>query len=106
MKTEEMSLVEWRTRYGTEDACEQALAEQRWPQGFVCPQCSHGHGYRVSTRHLYQCAHCGHQASVTAGTLFHSTNVPLVKWFWAIYLSASDKGGLSAECLKKHIGVP
>jgi transposase-like protein len=42
---------------------------------------------------------------VTAGTLFHSTNLPLVKWFWAIYLVAADKGGISALRLSKHIGV-
>lgn len=105
MKTEALNLVEWQTRYGTEAACEQALAQQRWPQGFVCPKCGHDDGYHVRGRHVYQCTQCTHQTSVTAGTLFHSTKVPLVKWFWAIYLSASDKGGMSAERLKKHIGV-
>ena len=68
MKAEEVNLVEWQTRYGTEEACATALAKRRWPGAFVCPKCSHDHGYYVTTRRVYQCAHCGHQASVTAGT--------------------------------------
>ncbi len=45
------------------------------------------------------------QVFVTADTLFHATKVPLVKWFWAIYLGVSDKGGMSALRLSKHIGM-
>ncbi|MBU2488763.1 MAG: IS1595 family transposase [Proteobacteria bacterium] len=48
---------------------------------------------------------CRHHTSVTAGTLFHSTNLPLVKWFWAICLVASDKGGISAMRLSKQIDI-
>lgn len=48
---------------------------------------------------------CRHQTSVTAGTLFHSTNLPLVQWFLAIYLMACDKGGISALRLSRQIGV-
>jgi len=59
----------------------------------------------ITTRKLYQCAHYRHQVSVTAGTLFHSTNLPLTKWFWAVYLVASDKGGTSAMRLAKLLGV-
>lgn len=53
----------------------------------------------------YECSSCHYQASLTAGTLFHSINLPLTKWFWAIYLIASDKGGISALRLAKQIGV-
>lgn len=53
----------------------------------------------------YQCAHCRHQVSITADTLFHATKIPLAKWFWATYLMASDKGGLSALRASKHLGV-
>jgi transposase-like protein len=61
--------------------------------------------YYVSSRHVYQCTQCRHQVSVTAGTLFHATKIPLVKWFWAIYLMASDKGGISALRASKLLGV-
>ena len=105
MKMPQISLLEWQKRYGTEKACAAALAKYRWPQGFLCPQCGHDSSCHIKTRKVYQCSKCRHQVSVTAGTLFHSTNLPLVKWFWAIYLTASDKGGISALRLSKHIGV-
>jgi len=100
-----MSLLEWQKRFGTEKACAAAIARFRWPKGFVCPTCGHDSAWFITTRKVYQCCRCRHQASATAGTLFHSTNLPLVKWFWAIYLVAADKGGISALRLSKHIGV-
>ena len=105
MKMPELSLLEWQKRYGTEKACAAAIAKYRWPQGFICPRCGNDSAWYINTRKVYQCCSCRHQVSVTAGTLFHSTNLPLVKWFWAIYLVAADKGGISALRLSKHIGV-
>ena len=105
MKMEKTDLLDWQRRYGTEDACAAALQQQRWPDGFVCPRCGHDQGYFIASRRVHECAQCRHHASLTAGTLFHSTNLPLTKWFWAIYLSASDKGGISALRLSKQIGV-
>jgi transposase-like protein len=98
-------LLEWQKRYGTEKACAAAIAKYRWPKGFICPKCGNDSAWYITTRKVYQCSSCRHQVSVTAGTLFHSTNLPLVKWFWAIYLVAADKGGISALRLSKHIGV-
>ena len=105
MKMPVISLLEWQKKYGTEKACIQTLTKVRWPQGFQCPACGSTKFSFVSTRRLYQCSHCRHQVSITADTLFHATKVPLVKWFWAIYLTASDKGGVSALRLSKQIGV-
>lgn len=105
MKMPSVSLLEWQKRYGTEQACAKALAKVRWPDGFRCPRCNETKAYYVKSRKVYPCSHCRHQASITADTLFHSTNLPLMKWFWAIYLTASDKGGISALRLAKHIGV-
>jgi transposase-like protein len=105
MKMPKTSLLEWQKRYGTEKACATAFAKYRWPQGFICPRCGNKSAWYITTRKVYQCSECRHQVSVTAGTLFHSTNLPLVKWFLAIYLVASDKGGISALRLSKHIDV-
>ena len=105
MKATGTDLLDWQQRYGTEEACSEALARQRWPEGFRCPRCGHDHGYAINTRHSVECTACHYQASLTAGTLFHSTNLPLTKWFWAIYLTASDKGGISAVRLAKQIRV-
>ena len=100
-----MLFNKWQKKYGTERACIKTLTKVRWPRGFQCPACGSTKFSFVSTRKLYQCSHCRHQVSITAATLFHATKVPLVKWFWSIYLTASDKGGVSALRLSKQIGV-
>lgn len=100
-----LSLLEFQRRYSSEEACAQALELERWPQGFVCPRCGQGKASRITTRHLLQCAACDYQASLTAGTILHKTRTPLVKWFWAIWLVAQDKGGISAMRLSKHLEV-
>ena len=105
MKMPEISLIEWQQRFGTEEDCLAVLFKVRWPDGFMCPKCGAKKYSYIKPRHIYQCCNCSHQASVISGTIFHSTNLPLVKWFWAIYLIASDKGGISALRLSKHIDV-
>jgi len=105
MKMPTISLLEWQQRYGKETACAATLAKYRWQQGFICPKCGNDSAWFITTRKIYQCSKCRHQVSITAGTLFHSTNLPLVKWFWAIYFVATDKGGISALRLSKHLGV-
>lgn len=105
MKGKGMTLMDWQKQYGTEEGCIEALIKQRWPEGFRCPCCGHDNGYAIKTRGYWECSQCHRQTSITAGTLFHSTNLPLTKWFWAIYLVASDKGGVSALRSSKQINV-
>jgi hypothetical protein len=102
---EPLNLIEFQKRFDSEDACLDYLEESRWPKGFICPNCQHDFGYRLTERRLIQCSVCRHQTSVTAGTLFHKTRVPLVKWFYMIYLTTSDKGGASALRLAKQLGM-
>lgn len=105
MSYTELSLLEFQQRFATEDACQEALEEARWPQGFVCPRCGQGKACRLGPRNLLQCSACRHQASVTAGTVFHKTHTPLVKWFWAIWMVAQDKGGVSALRLARQLDL-
>lgn len=102
----EHSFLEFQRRFSSEEACIQAVYEIRWPRGFVCPNCEHNDGYRLSKRRTIQCACCRKQTSITAGTLFHKTKVPLKTWFWIIFFMAQDKGGIStmraAAVLKMH----
>ena len=105
MKTAEMSFFDWQKRFSTDQACAHYLAKQRWPNGFQCPSCGHDHGCFLKSRRLYECTRCGHQTSVTAGTLFHATKLPLTRWFWAIYWIGADKVSLSAGRLTTLIGV-
>lgn len=92
--------------YGTEAQCLAALEAQRWPDGFVCPACGHAKGYRLPSRpRLHQCASCRHQASVTAGTIFHRTKLPLTIWFRGIYHLTQSKNGVAALELSRRLGV-
>ena len=99
------SFQEWTQRFGTERACLEAAARVRWRDGFRCPRCGHDRAYVLERHAIRQCRECAFQASPTAGTLFENTRLPLTKWFAAIYLATADKGGISAERLRKMIGV-
>jgi len=99
----ELSLLEFKKRFGTERACQNALEKMRWPDGFLCPKCKHNKATRIKTRRLLQCSKCHFQVSLTSGTIFHKTRTPLQKWFWAIYLVGQDKGGVSAMRLSKQL---
>ena len=59
----------------------------------------------MRTRALWQCRHCHHQASLTAGTLFEATKLPLTTWFLAMFLLTQQKNGISALALKRHLVV-
>jgi len=105
MRAEQSSFYEWQNKFSTQDQCLVHLAQIRWTNGYQCPHCGHDHGYLTQKHYRYECASCHRQTSVTAGTLFHNTKLPLVKWFWAIYWMGTDKGGISALRLSKLIGV-
>lgn len=105
MQQSEMSYLEWTQQFATQRACLNEIVRHRWPQGFVCSRCGHDQAFVLSREQKRQCARCRYQVSVTAGTVFHHTHVPLPKWFAAIYLMAADKGGISALRLSKMIGV-
>lgn len=96
---------EFQKRFGNETACRAYLCEQRFPNGFVCPKCGHTEAYFVSTRHLFQCKQCRKQVSLTAGTVMHRTHLPLTVWFWAMYLCANDKRGISATQLSVTLEI-
>jgi transposase-like protein len=101
----EMDLITFQRRFGTEKACRKRLFELRWPEGFRCPRCGCHEAYLLENRSLYQCVKCKFQTSLTAGTVMHRTRTPLVKWFWAIYLVATDKRGISALALSRKIDI-
>lgn len=102
-----MSLPEFLQCFGTEAACIEALRRARWPEGFRCPRCLSSAHCVLSggSRRLFQCNACHHQASLTSGTLFSSTKLPLTRWFLAIYLLSQAKTGLAALDLKRQVGV-
>lgn len=106
-KTNTYSLTEFQSKFGTEQSCEQALFQLKWPDGFKCPKCGFDHYVIVGGRRLplYQCPMCRHQTTATAGTIMANTKLPLVKWFLALYFVATNKDGISEVALCKYIGV-
>ena len=100
-----MSFKEFRQRFQTEKTCEAYLFELRWSAGFVCPKCGERGCYRLHGRREYVCKQCHRQSSVTAGTVLHRTHLPLTVWFWAIYLVARDKRGISATQLSRELEI-
>ena len=100
-----MSLWQLNEKYGTEEKCREAVFRMKWPEGYVCPACGHNKGCQIKSRKLYQCHRCHHQTSLTAGTIFDSTKLPLAKWFLAIYLLTQAKNGISSLELMRHLGV-
>ena len=104
-KKKMLSFTQFIKRFPNEKACVEYLYSVKWPQGFECPVCGCRHGYTLKNRRQYQCANCRHQTSLTANTIMHRSHLPLTKWFWAIYLIACDKRGISALALAGKIEV-
>jgi transposase-like protein len=100
-----MSLSTFLEKYGSEEACQEAVYRLRWPDGFRCPECGHHSHCQLKSRPLIQCNRCHHQTSLTARTLFDGSKLPLNTWFLAIFLLTQSKTGLSAMALARHLGV-
>ncbi len=104
-----MSLPEIFTN---EDKARQHLEAQRWPSGPVCPHCGNINPARIrklegkSTRPgVYKCNECRKPFSVTVGTVFERSKVPLHMWMYATHLMTSSKKGISAHQLMRMLGV-
>jgi transposase-like protein len=98
------SLAALEARFTTEIACLEYLAMLRWPEGFVCPACGGRQAWHTA-RGLWHCQQCRTQTSVTAGTLFHRTRLPLRVWFRAIWHLTSQKYGANALGLQRILGL-
>jgi transposase-like protein len=104
-RTKDMSMMKLIDLLPDEDSCRKVLEEIRWPEGVKCPRCESQHIRRNYTRNMYDCGSCGFQFSVMAVTIFHDTKLPLKKWLVAVYLMVESKKGVSANQLKRTLGV-
>ncbi len=103
MAPDPSSLIAFQQRF-PDDACAAYLAALRWPGGFHCPICGHDQAWILETKSwTYECAGCGKQTSVTAGTIMHGSKLPLSVWFCAAYLMATHPDGLSAMELQRQL---
>lgn len=102
-----MSLNQFLTEYGTERQCEAVLEQSRWPQGFQCPDCmAKDHfSYLRGRVKVFQCRACRSQTTLTEGTIFHSTKLPLTTWFQAMYFLSQNKNNVSTLELRRLTGL-
>ena len=98
------TVVEFRDWFADEAACRDYLVRLRWPEGFCCPVCG-GPDHWVTERGLRHCRGCSRQTSVTAGTLFADTHLPLRLWFEALWHVTGQKSGGSALGLQRVLGL-
>jgi len=99
------SLSEFEARFSSEAACIEYLRDRRWDGRFRCPRCGETRAWQLRTRPLDQCVACGHQVSLTAGTVFHGTRKPLSLWFRVIAEMLFSKRGCSALEISRRFGL-
>jgi transposase-like protein len=88
-----------------EAACVDFMERLRWGNGFICPACKKTSKAWRQTRGRLVCPHCRHQSTVTAGTIFDTTQTPLTIWFDAAWHVATAKNGISAKTLEQTMGI-
>src|SRR5713226_2006969 len=101
----DMNLIALVDRFHNEDRCRTYLEKLRWEYGIRCPRCKSKKVSHIEGRDQYDCQACHYHFSVTAGTIFHDSHLPLWKWFLAIYMMAESKKGVSACQIQRTLGI-
>jgi transposase-like protein len=101
----DINLVKLIERFKSEAKCLAYLEQLRWPDGIKCPRCDSKSVSRIETRDQFDCNDCRYQFSATSKTILHDTHLPLWKWFLAAYMMIEAKKGISANQLKRTLGV-
>jgi hypothetical protein len=99
------NLMEFARRFATDERCAEYLFELRHPDGYVCPKCGSTKAWSVAEKPGMMICDRGHKISVTAGTAMHRTKLPLHLWFYAAWLLATLKPGISAVQLQRQLGI-
>lgn len=98
-----MDLLSFFEQFPDEASCERYLIEKRWPDGYHCPHCGHEKAWYLKARRSFECSQCHRQFSITSGTVFHRSKVPLREWFLAMHLIATSKKGMSTLALQRQL---
>src|SRR5215208_878875 len=105
-KTAKYTLKDFEAQFPTDDACLEWLKNYLYPNGIFCEKCERvTKHHKVASRKSYSCDYCGHHVHPTADTIYHKSSTPLRLWFYAIYLMASTRCGISAKQIEREIGV-
>ncbi len=102
---EAIDLCKLIEQFGSEEKCRAYLEQLRWSGVIACLKCKSEKIYPILGRNQYVCDSCTYQFSVTVGTIFHDTHLPLWKWFLATYLLCESRKGMSANQIKRTLGI-
>jgi transposase-like protein len=112
---ENLTLDEIQNRFATDEKARAYLEEIRWGYGVVCPHCKNRNQskfYEIKANEkakvregLRQCAECKKQFTVTVGTIFEDSHIPLRKWLVAWYLLCSSKKGINSLQIQRILGL-
>jgi transposase-like protein len=107
MQAKIKNLQDLFAKFSDEQACRNYLVEQRWNGSPICPYCSNGKAYVIEGGKRFKCADkkCHKKFSVTVGTVFEDSNIPLKIWFGALYLITNHKKGISSLQLSRDLGI-
>jgi transposase-like protein len=100
-----MTLPELVRLFDTDEKCREILTKLRWPLGVECPRCKSKSNTYIQPRKVFQCGECDYQYSVLVGTVFNDSHLPLDKWFYAVLLLVESRKGISANQMKRLLGV-
>jgi transposase-like protein len=112
--SEQFDLISLAAHFSDPEKAREFLEAQRWPDGPVCPHCDSVKAYKITPKTkaktharkgLYKCAECREQYTITVGTIFEDSHIPLNKWLLAIHLMCASKKGISAHQLHRMLGV-
>lgn len=103
MTSAPVNLMDVVEKYSTDEHCREALTHLRWPDGVKCLKCKSNNVAPVADRKVYVCYSCDYQFSVTVGTMFHDSHLPLTKWFLVTYLMTESRKGISANQIKRML---
>nr|MBA2408776.1 transposase [Gammaproteobacteria bacterium] len=101
----EINLVKLIERFGSEEKCRNYIKHLRWPVKITCPRCEGTTISTIAKRNQFDCDSCRYQFSVTAGSIFHDSHLPLWKWFLTTYMIIESRKGVSANQVKRTLGV-
>ena len=95
---------EFEERFATEDDCRAYWIEARWGDAPACARCEATHVWWIRDDTAFECAECGHQTSLTSGTVLEKTRKPLKMWFRAVFEISTRRTGISAKDLQRIMG--
>jgi len=100
-----MTLIDVHEMFSSDAKCRELLKRLRWPNGPECPRCKAKAKPLNTGKDLLYCKDCDYQFTATSGTVFHDSHLALIKWFTCVYLLCESRKGMSANQIKRMLGV-